>query len=150
MFLTVPRSPDFVIGGDGTPYMRRWWLIPRNRWFNLYLHNFKRSDDDRALHDHPWWNVSIVLSGGYLEYLPDEVVKLRKPWRPWTPWRLVFRKATAAHRIEMIQGVGAVWSLFVTGPTVREWGFHCPQGWRHHDDFISITPGGNKIGKGCE
>jgi hypothetical protein len=47
------RPPDFVIGGD-SPYMLRWWIIPRNKFFNIYLHRFLRSDDDRALHDHPW------------------------------------------------------------------------------------------------
>lgn len=47
------RPPDVVIGGDASPYMRRWWVIPRNRRFNVYLHHFLRSDDDRALHDHP-------------------------------------------------------------------------------------------------
>jgi hypothetical protein len=49
--------------------MRRWWVIPRNKFFNIYLHHFLHSDDDRALHDHPWWNVSILLrSGSYVEH----------------------------------------------------------------------------------
>ena len=87
IFLTVPRAPDFVIGPAGDPYMRRWWVIPRNKWFNIYLHNIMRSDDDRALHDHPWTNVSVLLRGSYLEHLPGGVAKLRKPWRPWAFWR---------------------------------------------------------------
>jgi hypothetical protein len=57
------RAPDFLIGGADDPYIRRWWVIPRNRWFNVYLHQFLRSDDDRALHDHPWANCSILLRG---------------------------------------------------------------------------------------
>ena len=48
--------------------MRRWWVIPRNKWFNVYLHHFLRSDDDRALHDQPWWNLSILLDGEYTEH----------------------------------------------------------------------------------
>ena len=48
------REPDFIIGGHEAPYLRRHWLIPRNRFFNIYVHEFLRSDDDRALHDHPW------------------------------------------------------------------------------------------------
>ena len=56
------RPPNAIIGGPENPYLLRWWLIPRNRWFNVYLHQFKRSDDDRALHDHPWINASIVLT----------------------------------------------------------------------------------------
>lgn len=31
------RAPDFIIGGKDTPYMLRWWIIPRNKWFNIYL-----------------------------------------------------------------------------------------------------------------
>lgn len=42
------RNPDFIIGG-ADPYMLRWWVIPRNKVFNIYLHRFLRSDDDRAL-----------------------------------------------------------------------------------------------------
>ena len=59
------RPPDFIIGEPANPYLIRWWVIPRNRWFNIYLHEIRRSDDDRALHDHPWLNCSILLHGGY-------------------------------------------------------------------------------------
>jgi hypothetical protein len=58
------RPPDFVIGDR---YLERWWLIPRNPVFNLYLHRFNHDDDDRACHDHPWVSASFVLSGPMLE-----------------------------------------------------------------------------------
>ena len=63
------REPDFIIGDN---YLRRWWLIPRNRWLNVYLHEFRASDDDRALHDHPWASCSIILRGEYFEHLPAD------------------------------------------------------------------------------
>ncbi|MDZ7823006.1 MAG: hypothetical protein U5K75_02470 [Ahrensia sp.] len=66
----VLSTPDLIIGGAEDPYMRRWFIIPRNRWFNIYLHEIVRSDDDRALHDHPWWSLSLVLDGQMLEVLP--------------------------------------------------------------------------------
>ena len=31
----------------GGPYLDRWPLIPRNRWFNVYLHRFWTGDDTR-------------------------------------------------------------------------------------------------------
>ncbi|MGE4307333.1 MAG: hypothetical protein AB7E24_25275 [Novosphingobium sp.] len=31
----MQRSPDFVIGDN---YLRRWWVVPRNRFCNAYLH----------------------------------------------------------------------------------------------------------------
>ena len=40
------RQPDFVVGKPEDPYLLRWWVIPRNKRFNVYLHKFLRSDDD--------------------------------------------------------------------------------------------------------
>ena len=45
-----PIKPKVI----GKNYLSRWHIIPRNRYFNIYLHKFVGSDDDRALHDHPW------------------------------------------------------------------------------------------------
>ena len=134
------RKPDVVIGGSDNPYMLRWWLIPRNRWFNVYLHHFLRSDDDRALHDHPWVSLGVILTGEYLEHLQGGLAKRRRRFVP------VFRMAKHAHRIELTHG--PVWTLFITGPKVRSWGFHCPQGWRHWRIFTS-GPRGETIGRGC-
>lgn len=141
--LTFPREPDFVIGGADDPYLRRWWTIPPNKWFNVYLHHFLRSDDPRALHDHPRNNMSIILAGSYIEHMPGGASVIRNRWRP------VFRRAEAAHRIELPPGVTSVWTLFIVGPRVREWGFHCPNGWRHWQDFCA--PGDSaKVGRGCD
>lgn len=150
------RAPDFVIGELEDPYLKRWWIIPRNRFFNIYLHQILRSDDDRALHDHPWWNCSFILKGGYWERTPAEIV-WRKRWRPY------FRRATAAHRLILpvqIDPLGPVaiktapcWSLFLTGPKVREWGFHCSKGWRHWREFCGVKENearGHEKGPGCE
>lgn len=134
------REPDFVIGDD---YCRRWWLIPRNRWFNIYFHQFLHSDDDRALHDHPWWNLSVVLAGSYREHLGGAIESsvLR------SKGAIVFRRAKTAHRVELRDG--QCWTLFFTGPVIREWGFHCPQGWRHWKDFVAARDKG-RIGRGCD
>jgi len=151
------RAPDFVIGAPEAPYMRRWWVIPRNRWFNLYLHEILRSDDDRALHDHPWFNCSIVLRGGYWEVLPEN-----RPTGSWpvpptrSRWRgagsVVLRRPSTAHRLVIgaqgIEGLGPCWSLFVTGPVVRDWGFWCAKGWVLHSEFTDGTNSG-VIGRGC-
>lgn len=151
------RSPDFIIGQGARPYMRRWWLIPRNKYFNIYLHNIQRSDDDRALHDHPWWNASLVLRGAYREITPHCPRGIDR-----FAGSLTLRRARSAHRLvlvgklhlvefptpHLILGPAECWTLFITGPRIREWGFYCPQGWRHWKDF---TASGNKgaVGKGC-
>ncbi len=137
----VPRPADFIIGGAERPYLFRWWVIPRNRFLNVYLHKIVRDDDDRALHDHPWLNCSILIKGRYIEVTPTGR-KLRLPWLP------VFRRAKAAHRLELINGAPC-WSLFITGPRIREWGFHCPRGWVHWRIFTSPEDSG-RAGRGCE
>lgn len=141
------RQPDFVIGGWSRPYLLRWFVIPRNRVFNVYLHCFMRSDDDRALHDHPWANCSILLKGTYTEHtiaaggihhkevLSAGAVRLR-----WT--------GKIAHRIELT--AGPCWTLFLTGPRYRAWGFHCPDaGWVHWERFTASDDRG-AVGRGCQ
>lgn len=133
----MQREPDFIIGDN---YLRRWWVIPRNDQFNVYLHEILRSDDDRALHDHPWENASWVIDGSYIEHLPDGIAIERRAGD------LVGRDAEALHRLEIAEG-GRALSLFITGPKVREWGFACPQGWRHWRDFVGEDT--TQVGRGC-
>lgn len=141
--LMASREPDFVIGPDrDPPYIRRWWVIPRNKLFNIYLHEVQQDDDDRALHDHPWINMSYIISGGY-----NEITHKHQHW-PLTKGQIRFRWPTHAHRLELLQGRRTV-TLFITGPRVREWGFHCPQGWVHWKDFTDPVAGKGKIGAGC-
>lgn len=145
--MKILRPADFVIGGAERPYLKRWWILPRNRWFNVYLHKIMRSDDDRAFHDHPWWNCSVVLSGGYWEITPDFFMV----WRG--SGSVVFRRATSLHRLALETPPGAseplaCWTLFFTGPRIREWGFACPQGWRHWRDFCGGA-NGEVVGRGC-
>lgn len=140
------RAPDVYIGGRENTYLERWHVIRRNPVFNIYLHHFKRSDDDRALHDHPWINLSILLSGAYTEHTikaggvhvktvrTEGAIKFRMPWH--------------AHRIELTHG--DCWTLFITGPRLRRWGFHCPAGWVWWKNFVAIEEGGvSLIGRGC-
>lgn len=139
------RNPDVVIGGSDDPYLLRWFVIPRNPIFNIYLHMFLRSDDDRALHDHPWMNLSILLEGSYTEHTIEAGGIHRMVVR--TAGESKFRwTGRIAHRIELTHG--SCWTLFITGPRYRHWGFHCEkQGWVHWKDFTSAD--GRDIGKGC-
>jgi hypothetical protein len=80
-FVACRRRPDQIIG-QGGPYMLRWWLFGTSRkrddhgdpkprrpfGLSFYLHCFVRSDDDRALHDHPWDFASLILFGDYNEH----------------------------------------------------------------------------------
>lgn len=156
--LKIPqqRPPDEIIGpgirsrlrNGHVPvpkeFLRRWLLVTKNQISNWYLHNFTRDDEDRALHDHPWWNLSILLDGSYIEHsiaaggvhhrqlLVAGDMKLRAPWD--------------AHRVECLKEYPSeqygtskqpipCWSLFITGPVQHGWGFHCPGEWRSQRKF---------------
>lgn len=186
------RLPDFVIGSDapGGPYLNRWFLTPwrplqsrlramaqqhpsrANRalaraagWLpNLYLHQFLRDDDDRALHDHPSWAASFILAGAYTEHtIAAGGVHHRTNLEAGA---LRFLPTRHAHRIELLpwwltaddyypppdaapHARTPCWTLFLFGPTLRNWGFHCPQrGWVPWQEFTAAEQPG-EIGPGC-
>jgi hypothetical protein len=172
------RQPDFIVGADNPDgaYLNRWFLTPWRRmqtrlrkraesaptWWNqatarvagllpnLYLHHFLRDDDDRALHDHPSFAVSFIISGGYIEHTIDAGGIHRR--RLFGPGTLRFLSTLHTHRIELPQrrDDGPTMTLFLFGPAVREWGFHCPErGWVHWKLFTAEGMPG-EIGGGCD
>lgn len=156
------RAPDMTVERDGRPYMLRWNVIWPNPLFNVFVHRFVSNDTD-PVHDHPWPSVSIVLLGSYRESGLDGMA--RREFRD-----VVFRSATAPHRITLFHDViyrivrrADGWgyenaavaveprqavTLFITGPKVRDWGFHCPNGWVHWRDFTAGA-NGEFVGRGC-
>ncbi|MGU3650626.1 hypothetical protein [Mycolicibacterium sp. A43C] len=138
--------PHQVIGGSDRPYLRRWYVIPRNPVLNVYVHQFLRSDDDRALHDHPWWFVSVILKGAYVEVSEQPEQKRKTTYRCAPEYRdspgldhmiklprrmFAFRPATFRHRVALFNESEwsdrevPCWTLIVTGRRVRTWGFWC-------------------------
>jgi hypothetical protein len=135
---TESRELDVRIPSSGPVYMKRWWRIKRNAFFNIYYHHVLRSDEDRALHDHPWWNFSIVLEGGYYEHCIADGGVHTKTWYPAGSVRFR-RSGTFAHRLELevaeiddelnVTRELPVKTIFITGPVLRRWGFHHPKQW---------------------
>lgn len=62
---------------------------------------------------------------------------------------VVYRPARFAHRLILGDGQVEAWTLFLTGPRIREWGFHCPHGWRNWKEFTAASADG-KARRGCE
>lgn len=137
--IAINRDPDFVVGSADDPYMRRWYLIPRNRFFNIYLHEFCRSDSDKEMHTHPWlFNATIVLKGFYIE---EEVVYggFHRPTQmaSWDRW-FRLRGPWCAHRVILPLTSQRTWTLFITGPIVHMWGFIDPNfGWTDYKTFLA-------------
>lgn len=120
-------KPDFIIGDD---QIRRWHVLPRSRWYKVYLHQIMKSDDDRGLHDHPdIFNISFILQNSYIELLGTKGGTIAGKMR--YAGQLVFRWGTTAHRIVMPKGdaTHCCWSLFIAGPRYRDWGYWLPSGW---------------------
>lgn len=161
------RPPDLIVGGAEHPYLLRWWVIPRNPTLNIYLHQFLRDDDDRALHDHPWPWCSILLRGAYIEHTIAAGGIHHREAR-YVP-SIKFSGARRAHRIELMPrwwmadtfddamampddqayAKAECWTLFITGPRIRSWGFHCRSGWVHWRDFTDPATQGTTVGRGC-
>lgn len=149
---TPEKGYDFLIAPRGAPYLYRWYVIPRNPVLNVYLHKTV-GDDTNVLHDHPWWNFSIILRGSYFEIMPcrsygyvggDAVKTVRRE-----AGDIVFRRAIAPHRLMLPHDMAPCWSLFITGPRLREWGFFCPNGWRDQAEYRDRKTNGSSIGNGC-
>ena len=138
--LKPEREPDFLIGTEESTYMERWYVIPRNAEFNIYYHRVLRSDDDRALHDHPWASISVMCAGKLIEHTPEGSQLLEKG-------AVVFREPNFTHRLELIDDEPCE-TLFITGPKVRDWGFHCPKGFVPWQKFVARDHTGS-IGVGC-
>lgn len=139
------RPPDFIIGDNkADPYLRRWWVIPRNSIFNIYLHNFLKDDDDRALHDHPFGSISLALSGYMVEKYLDGGIERE---RYVLAGDIIPRGGRFTHRMIVLV---PSWTLFVTGPRYREWGFWCENKrfvpWQQ---FVAKDDKGS-VGRGCD
>lgn len=142
------RYPDLVIAPDGQPYLYR-WHVARGEKASVYFHIQVSSDPERPLHDHPWDNMSVILSGGYDELWDD------RPWDgdhgdppspPYVTRRLragmtCFRKAEEAHRLLLPECFSYTMTLFSCGPKVREWGFWYPDGWRPYTEVTQTADG---------
>ena len=129
--------------GQDRDYLQRWYIIPRNRFFNIYLHRYTGSDDDRALHDHPWWSLSINGKGRLAE-IRERFVENDYGWwqageetRDIIPFWPYLRAPLDMHR--MLLRTETAWTLFITGPRVRDWGFRQfdePNNWLEKGEFF--------------
>jgi hypothetical protein len=172
------RKPDLIIGPRDNPQTIRWHIFVWRGW-QLSLHKWLRSDDDRAPHDHKADNISIILNGGFFETVRafewyDPVTHDTPPGheRGWTHygdgeyyryrevtrfrWPLVpyFRKAETPHRVSLPSDGKPVWSLWLRWPARRRWGYWCPKGWTDADEYNNsddyYTDGISEVGKGCD
>lgn len=127
-----------VVNCNREQYLTRWYLFRRPK-IAFFLHLFHRSDEDRALHDHPWSFLTIILWRGYIEHTENIeacscgsfdcngaslVKRARRKW----PLMICWRPAEWRHRVELVNRKPAV-TLVIRFKERRTWGFWTKTGW---------------------
>jgi hypothetical protein len=126
---------------NNEPYLERYYLFLKDRKkfpFNIFLHKFLKSDPD-DVHDHPWPYATLILKGGYWEWVPcfnqeGEKVGETRYWRGPGHFRVC--SPNSYHRIELKEGVTS-WTLFMPGPQTREWGFLVKNKWVDNNTYLT-------------
>ena len=123
------------------PYLERYYVFLKDRKrfpFNIFIHKFLKSDPD-DVHDHPWPYATLILKGGYYEWVPEfnsvgEKIGETRYWRGPGHFRVC--KSTSYHRIELKPDVDC-WTMFMPGPQKREWGFLVNNKWVDNQTYLN-------------
>lgn len=142
-FLLSKIPHKTIVNCAREPYLTRWYLL-RKKAIGIFLHRFHRGDEDRALHDHPWSFITIILWRGYIEHAEglcplcvggvgynvlapvkcpccggaEKVATAKRKW----PGMICFRPAEWRHRVELVEGKAA-FTLVIRFKERRMWGF---------------------------
>jgi len=126
---------------NGEPYLERYYVFLKDRKrfpFNIFVHKFLTSDPD-DVHDHPWPYATLILKGGYWEWIPVfniRGVKIHEycVWRRPGSFRIA--SANSFHRIELDPEVEC-WTLFMPGVKQRDWGFLVKNQWIQWQEYLA-------------
>jgi len=135
-------TPYFHLRG----YQQRYWVTPNpkdavEQKLSARVHVYQSADVDRHLHDHPAESISVVLSGYFVERMPES--QDQSPELDDTlfedfvrrPGDVIYRRATDRHKIVEISTTEQTATMFIMGPWVQDWGFYAPGGkvyWREY------------------
>jgi hypothetical protein len=123
------------------PLLERYYVFLKDRKrfpFNVFIHKFLKSDPD-DVHDHPWPYATLILKGGYYEWIPNFDSQGRKfsETRKWRgPGHFRVCGANSYHRIELDPSVEC-WTMFMPGPQQRQWGFLVNDTWIESEEYLS-------------
>lgn len=141
------RDPDLQIVRGEETYLGRWYAIPRNHFFNVYIHEIIGDDEDDP-HDHPWFSLSLCLEGALIEETYSFEKKNKISDILWYSFStkmvsagdLRFRTPWMIHRL-LLPGLDSyekAVTLFITGPNLRTWGFWCWKGKRPNFETLKF------------
>lgn len=88
-------------------------------WFGIFLHKICTPDPRAVLHNHPWTFASVVLKGGYTEYVPgDNTYAVSRSVKRFN----LKRFNNSYHWIDRLDRT-PTWTLVFTGRRKRVWGY---------------------------
>ncbi len=106
---------------DGRPVVNlvRYYIIVTS-FFEVYIHQFL-DDDESVLHNHPWWFVSLLLQGSYIEEGTEKRIITRRAGS------ILFRRHNYLHRVKLDEFYkGITFTLIATGRRKSTWRFFDP------------------------
>ena len=107
-----------VMGWRGCAFVKRWVLeAPSGR--ALRVHRFLPDVEEFTAHDHPWWFVTVVVRGSYVDVTSRNGTEVRRDHV--TAPAIRFRNRNHEHRT--ITGADGAWTVLYNGPSKRNWGF---------------------------
>jgi hypothetical protein len=96
---------------------------------SIRLHHWISPDDARSFHDHPWWFITLVIKGNYIDRSPDGDDHLYMGSIKYRP---------AAHRHTVIPSQHGCWTIIITGPVSRKWGFWVAGKFRKANKYFAM------------
>lgn len=124
MFTFKYREP---LGKPECPYAYRTMFIFFG--YSIRIHQWIRSDDKRFMHDHPWWFITFVLKGSYVDISPNGEDQLNQ-------FSFRYRKANYQHYVDVPKS-GAV-TILLTGKRERRWGFWINDKFKRPSKYFKI------------
>ena len=149
----VPRVPipTTQIPNPADPYYD--FMRPLSESGSVFLHRMT-GPDEPCLHTHPFEFDTFMLEGGYVEryatvpyYVPMDPQNYRdedywdheaasKNWRLYREGQGGRFPITGAHYIEELTA-NETWTLVVTGPKLRSWGFFKDGRYWPHEEYLA-------------
>lgn len=132
---------------EGELYLQRIRLLS-TPLFGLFIHKLEVPDPGPDLHDHPWWFASLILLGGYDQWIaetrsaPFYATLRERMGSSCTPgeerkrrWLSVGRiRLHECHKIFRLYR-SPTWTLVLRGPRRHSWGFHSARGFEDHRTY---------------
>ena len=101
-----------TVGNPTCPVMTR--TVVAVGGFSIRVHRFFPGYQDVHAHSHPWWFVTLVLRGGYVDHSKRGADRLSVG---------TFRLRRPQHTHRLAVGPEGCTTLVLTGPLINDWGF---------------------------